>query len=138
MKIILSLVILLALAACGSEESTNPSARVGDYPGTFVGTLEDKKYQVKVKCRYLFEDYFLFRSDSSDAEDSTGDGLVISGDQTKDALAISIGDGDKWFSIGRIKIWEKTDNGVKGSGDLWEQGGSGQLQHLEFKVVCGK
>ncbi len=125
------------LVACGSEDSKSTVTKGADYPGSFVGSLNGKKYEVKVGCRYLNEDYFIFRSDISDAEDSTGDGLVISGDQTKDALAISIGDEKKWFSTGTIKIWKKTDNGVKGSGDLWEKGGTGAIVPLTFEVDCG-
>jgi len=136
MKKMTSIILILMLVACDNENSNSTSKQSIKPVGTFVGTLGEKKYQVEVKCSYFKEDYFIFRSDSNDAEDSTGDGLVISGDQNKDSLAISIGDHDKWFSIGKIERWTKNDSGVVGSGNLWEQGGSGGLVPLKFSIAC--
>ena len=131
-----SILMLVALSACGADEGGSNIAKTEQAAGLFTGSLGEQNYEVSVNCRYLDEDYFVFRSDKDDATDSNGDGLIISGDQTGNALGISISDHGRWFSIGRVKTWAKTGNSVSGSGDLWEQGGGNTTLPLTFEVVC--
>ena len=132
-------VILLVMAAgltigCSEKETSNTSS---SSTGKFTATMADKKYDVAVNCSYFDTDNFTFRSDKTDATDSNGDGLIISGDQlSKTKLVLTVNDNGKNYSSPNIGNFNKKANGVNGSGKLFLEG-SADAAEIKFNIDCG-
>ena len=99
-------------------------------------TVAGNEYQVKVSCSYFDKDYFQFLSDKTDASDSYGDGLVISGMENKGKFILTIIDNGKTFSSGNLSNFIKGENNAEGSGKLFEEGMAG-THDFQFSVNCG-
>lgn len=88
-----------------------------------------------VACSYFDQDYFQFKSDKTDASDTDGDGLIISGMQNGSNLVLTIVDGDTTFSSAGISDWKKDAGAAAGRGVLYGDDGSGPFE-VEFEIHC--
>lgn len=124
----------LLLTACGNDAG-NSSASNTDQ-GQFTGTVNDNNYEVAISCSFHGTDNFTFKSDNTDAADSNGDGLIISGFQNGDKLIFSLSDNGAGYSTPNLQTWNKTADGATGSGALFPEGGGAQA-NVNFTVDCG-
>ena len=128
------------LFACSKGDEGNQTAPAQAYPGTFTGTLTgqdfSKEYKVAVRCSGFDTDDFEFNSDRLTTVDSNGDGIIISGMAFKDKFIFSIKDQGKEFSTGRLANVSKGDNGMEGSGSLWQDNARGASFDVRFSMTC--
>jgi hypothetical protein len=141
MKKIIYFLALLPLTAWGADN------------GNVKATMADKQYQSSVKCvGQPGQKYFEFMSDMPESgipagglKDINGDGLLISGwlynarlpDGTKELkFGLKIIENDVEFMSMDLKSWEKTANGVAGSGELKKQQDDFASFPATFEVSC--
>ena len=133
-----SVTILIAigitLAGCSQDDADAPAATAN--PGMFTGTVGETDYKVEVRCEHFDQDYFMFNSDLTDASDSNGDGIVISGMQTRGKFIFTVIDNGKTYSVGRLASFSKGDNQAEGSGTVHEDGSTNSYD-ARFLVTCG-
>jgi len=137
MKVTMTTVFALALACAldaAAEEAQSQQAAAGSY---FDGVVGDHAYLVNVRCRDLEQDYFRFLSDRTDAADSNGDGVIISGMQDGGKFILTVVDNGVKLSTGRLENFTKNPNGATGSGTLHQDGSTASLEG-HFTVVCGQ
>jgi len=103
--------------------------------GYFDGVVGDHAYLVNVSCSDLEQDYFRFLSDRTDAADSNGDGVIISGMQNGDKFVLTVINNGETFSTGRLENFKKNPAGATGSGRLYQDNSTGYLDS-HFTVVC--
>lgn len=103
--------------------------------GSFNGRVGEKSYAVEVKCSSLGQRYFNFKSDKTDAADSNGDGLIISGLQNTDDFILTIIDNGVTYTAARLASFEKSDVGAQGSGTLFDERSLESFE-AEFSVTC--
>jgi len=103
--------------------------------GMFDGKVGDRSYHLGVTCSYLDQDYFMFKSDRTDAVDSNGDGLVVSGMQNGDKFVLTVIDNGVTFSTGRLDSFSKSGTGAEGSGTLYQDGSPDSFA-AQFTVNC--
>jgi hypothetical protein len=139
MKIRILLLLFCFIGCKNSQPSQLMAVNIiqvlNDGKGLFTGTLNNKEYSVSVDCSYVNEDYFQFRSDDTDIFDSNGDGLVISGYQRGEKLAITIIDHDQAYSTASTFLWDKRNTKISGTGKLLLEG-SAKSYELFFKITC--
>ncbi len=114
------------------------SAAMADQPsgtGYFDGVVGDHAFLVNVDCSDLEQDYFRFLSDRTDAADSNGDGVIISGMQNGDKFVLTVVNNGETFSTGRLENFKKNATGATGSGRLYQDNSTGYLE-THFTVVC--
>jgi hypothetical protein len=140
--------VVLLVAGCGGGEpgdasTTDDSAPVAstsaaEHAGRFTGTVGAQPYDVPVTCIDHAEEYFTFRSDRTDVQDTNGDGYIISGDQMGEKLILTIVDGETTWSTPNVQTWDKQMEGrsVTGSGRLYEDGGDNRTRDASFTVAC--
>lgn len=130
----------LVVVGCGdgneASEQAATAAPAATGGGSFTGHVGEHSYQVNVSCAYLDKDYFTFLSDRTDSSDTNGDGIIISGMQNGKKLVFTVIDSGKKYSTGNLATFEKSATGMSGSGTLFEDGASGQVD-AEFSVDCG-
>jgi hypothetical protein len=124
------------LISCGGGSGESQDAAGQTASGKFSGTVAGNTYQVAVSCDYFDQDYFQFKSDRTDASDSNGDGIVISGMQNNGKFVLTIMDSGTTFSTGNLSNFEKGDNKATGSGTLFEDGGTDTAE-VQFSIDCG-
>lgn len=122
-----------ASSAAESTPAPTPASTRGS--GSFTGRVGEKSYAVDVKCSSLKQRYFNFKSDQTDAVDSNGDGLIISGLQNTDDFILTIIDNGVTYWAPRLASFEKSDVGAQGSGTLMEER-SLESFDAEFSVTC--
>lgn len=129
----LTTILVLALGSVGGI----PSAMAAQQPGTgyFDGVVGDHAFLVNVNCSDLEQDYFRFLSDRTDAADSNGDGVIISGMQNGDKFVLTVINNGETFSTGRLENFKKNANGATGSGRLYQDNSTAYLE-THFTVVC--
>ena len=137
--------VLLAITSCAlilgcGDGTANPQSQAKPAAnsaggGMFDGKVGDRTYHVGVECSYLDQDYFTFNSDRTDATDTNGDGLIISGMQNGDKFVLTIVDNGLKFSAGRLDSFSKSDTGAEGSGTLFQDGSPDSFA-AQFKVSC--
>jgi len=126
---------ILALAL-GSVFCTQPAAAAEPSgTGYFDGVVGDHAFLVNVSCSDLDKDYFRFLSDRTDAADSDGDGVIISGMQSGDKFVFTIVNNGEKLSTGRLENFKKNADGATGSGRLYRDNSTGYLE-THFTVVC--
>ena len=140
-KLLAVTLISVALSACSKGDEEKQAAPAQAYPGTFTGTLtgEDfsKEYKVAVRCDEFDTDQFEIHSDRLDTVDSNGDGIIVSGLAfNRDKFIFSIKDQEKEFSTARLANVSKGDNGMEGSGPLWQDDARGAPVEVRFSVTC--
>lgn len=141
---IAKVMVLFTVLFAGCNGSQNKQLRLeasGDMAppttmqGTFQADFNGKHYEVPIECSYYEHDYFKFQSDKTDVSDTNGDGLVVSGFQNGEKLVLTIKDQDVIYSAPGIREWKKENNGMEGSGVLFEEGGVKQSK-VSFQVKC--
>ncbi|MGA9574274.1 MAG: hypothetical protein WBS20_10045 [Lysobacterales bacterium] len=103
--------------------------------GFFKGVVGERAYLVNVECSNLEQDYFSFKSDPSDVNDTNGDGLIISGMQNGEKFVLTIVDNGETFSVGRLANFNKTPDGAEGSGTLFQDNSTASFAS-HFSVKC--
>lgn len=126
-KLILALGPVLGLSTAMADQ---PSGA-----GYFDGVVGDHAFLVNVSCSDLEQDYFRFLSDRTDAADSDGDGVIISGMQNGQKFVLSVTNNGETFSTGRLENFMKNASGATGSGRLYQDNSTGYLE-THFTVVC--
>lgn len=123
----------ITLAACSSDNADRSVASAS--AGLFKGTVGETDYELEVRCEHFDKDYFMFKSDLTDASDSNGDGIVISGFETRGKFVFTVIDDGKTYSTGRLATFSKGDNQAQGSGTVHEDG-SNSSYDARFSVTC--
>jgi len=114
------------------------SAAMADEPagtGYFDGVVDDHAFLVNVTCSDLEQDYFRFLSDRTDAADSNGDGVIISGMQNGQKFVLTVINNGETFSTGRLENFKKNATGATGSGRLYQDNSTAYFE-THFTVVC--
>ena len=127
----LLIILSFTFINCG-EDDNEP---MDEFTGTFTATMETLSYSTSVKCIQFDEDFFTFRSDESTTEDSNGDGLLISGNQSGDVISLTIVDNGNSYSAGNITI-SKSGNTATGGGIMFLQGGNIPPKTMSYSVTC--
>ena len=126
---VLLLTTLLA-TGCGQQAGTGiePNGRV-------QVELLGRTYEVEVVCRDISGERFRFLSDATEAHDSNGDGLVVSGVQQGEQLMLILVDQGRSYRANRLSTWEKTPDGATGSGMMLEDGTAAPYG-VSFRLSC--
>jgi len=103
--------------------------------GYFDGVVGDHAFLVNIDCSNLEQDYFSFLSDRTDAADSNGDGVIISGMQNGDKFSLTVINNGESFSTGRLENFKKNATGATGSGRLYKDNSTTILES-HFIAVC--
>jgi hypothetical protein len=140
MKIGVSAIVLaLFIVGCSDSSQTtgqeSSSGSAAAERGSFSGNVDGKAYALDVDCSHLDQDFFMFKSDRTDATDSDGDGLVISGMQNGAKFVLTIIDNGQTYSTGNLATFEKSPDGAQGSGTLWLEDANESFP-AEFSVLC--
>ena len=128
--------ICTLMAGCGEGNSGSANSRAQKNPGLFSGAVAGNEYKVEVSCSYFDKDYFQFKSDKTDISDTNGDGIIISGMETRGKFMLTIIDNGRTFSVGNLSNFSKGDAKAEGSGKLFEEGTS-EAHDVQFLVTCG-
>ena len=138
-RVILMMTLLVGCTANSNESNqiVRGESTIQSEPdkGSFTAELNGKSYQVEVECSYFDQEYFKFQSDKTDITDDNGDGIIISGFQKGEKLVLTIVDQGATFSTANITEWTKQNNGITGSGVLFEDGSTQQFE-TSFTVKC--
>jgi len=129
-KLTTILILAQGLSALSTAMAEKPSGA-----GYFDGVVGDHAFLVNVDCSDLEQDYFRFLSDRTDAADSNGDGVIISGMQNGEKFVLTVTNNGETFSTGRLENFKKNETGATGSGRLYQDNSTGYLE-THFTVIC--
>lgn len=139
MKPAMIMVVALGLTCVpdvpAGENQAQAAAAASASGGYFDGVVGNHAYLVNISCSDLEQDYFRFLSDRTDAADSNGDGVIISGVQNGGEFALTIVDNGETYSTGRLENFSKNPNGATGSGTLHQDNSTLRFEG-HFSVVC--
>jgi len=129
----LTRILVLALGPMGGIPAAVADQQAG--AGYFDGVVGEHAYLVNVNCSDLEQDYFRFLSDRTDAADSNGDGVIISGMQDGEKFVLTVIDNGVTLSTGRLENFKKSADGATGSGRLYRDN-STEYAEGHFTVIC--
>lgn len=124
--------LLAALLATGCGQQGEPGIEPN---GRVQLELLGKTYEVEVVCRDIAGEHFRFLSDATEAHDTNGDGLVVSGVQQGEQLMLVLVDQGRSYRANRLSSWEKTAAGATGSGMMLEDGTAAPYG-VSFRLSC--
>lgn len=157
LKIIICLIAILSLTACGGDSGSASTSN--ETKGTFKATMGDKTIDIAVKCHNFdndkFDTEFVFASDNVFGnKDTDGDGIIVRGDRVKigkdkspipiDGMSLDVViDGIRYSAdppmsgLAKNQSWTKNANGISGKDQLRKEDDPTLKGYpISYEVVC--
>jgi len=135
-RIVLGILSVLLLA-CSEDPGQSTAAASAPPIGKFTGTVGERSYAEPIRCSYLDQDYFMFKSVPDTASPSGRNGVIIEGMQNGEKFVLTVTDAGETYSTGRLARFEKGANGASGAGTLHLDGGRSS-QEAQFSATCSE
>ena len=122
----ISIVMILALSACGGDAGGD-EAPVGE----IIATLDGSSYKLPARCREN-------GGEISVVSNEDGSGVRIAARQMGEKLNLDVFVADGDYSTPNLDQWQRTENGVSGSGRLRLDGADQYREYpVSLEVRCG-
>ena len=121
----ISVVLVVAVSACGDDSGNGMPA------GEVSATLDGATYTLPADCSEREGEINLYSADD-------GSGIEIAARQMGEKLNLDIFVGEKEYSTPNLDQWQRTDEGLSGSGRLWLDDAEDYREYpVTFNASCG-